>query len=376
MSSAASSAQVSLTLHGVSLGLTSELVAFCRYVEATMRPFLSDRGGESVRIDSKLEWVEGAPPRDLERAFGARSWDRRPDRDLYLAGTTAYWLRIDDFEDLQLALTWESGRLNVRGRYYFRLGRGRGEAVRKLLYRGRMEQLRARRFSTLLYYLVYHPILWLLSREHGWHLLHGGAVASPHGAALFGGMPGCGKSTLAVAMTADPQWRLLSDNLVLHGADRVLACPELLLLDARSLARVGAAAGRLQSTGERRVYERNAYRPEAMVLEPVRPIAIFHVERGRTSALEEVSAAACARRLAADSGMAKEVRRALLMAQVLDMVAGTDAPDAAADLAVLTAGVRCYTLRVAEDSALSEVIERYVSPALVDPRAQSRRHRA
>lgn len=363
MSSGASNAPLGLTLHGVPLRISSELGAFTSYVEETMRPFLGPPSSR-VRVESRLEWVEGAPGRDLKAAFGVDAWDRRPDRDLYIAGSTAYWLRIDDFEDLQLAVTWDEQCLFVRGRYHFRMGRGRGEALRKLLYRGRLDALRGRRFSTLLYYLIYHPILWVLSREKGWHLLHGGAAASANGAALFGGMPGCGKSTLAVAMTADAQWTLLSDNLVLHDAERVLACPELLLLDARSLERVGKAASRLRSTGERRVYERNAYRPETMLLEPTRPSAIFNVERGCATSMEEISPRACAARLAVDTWMAKEVRRCMLMGHVLDLASGRGAPEPRVDLEKLTAASRCYSLRIAEGAALSEVIERYVLKAV------------
>jgi len=376
MSSAEPSTHVRLTLHGVSLGLTSGLDDFARYVEETMRPFLTDVHAGPARVDSRLEWVEGAPRRDLEGAFGVRAYDRRPDRDLYLDGTTAYWLRIDDFEDLQLAASWESGRLSLRGRYHFRLGRGRGEWARKLVYRHRLDALRARRFSTLLYYLVYHPLLWILSRERGWHLLHGGAVTSRQGAVLFGGMPGCGKSTLAVAMTADPEWHMLSDNLVLHDAQRLLACPELLLLDAVSRERVGPAMTRLKRTGERRVYERDAYRPEKTVLEPVLPKAIFHVERGRSSALARISPEACASRLTADSAMAKEVRREALMSHVLDLIADRSAPDAARDLGELTESARCYALQVAEGGSIFEVIERHVMPTLAASTQAARRQHA
>ena len=374
MTSGASNAPVGLTLHGVTLEVSSELDAFTAYVEETMRPFLGALT-PPVRVESRLEWVEGAPARDLETAFGVNAWDRRPDRDLYVAGSSVYWLRIDDFEDFQLAARWEQDRLSIRGRYYFRTGKGRGESLRKFLYRGRMDALRGRRFSTLLYYLVYHPILWILSREMGLHLLHGGAVASPDGAAVFGGMPGCGKSTLAVAMTGDPRWTLLSDNLVLYDAHRVLACPELLLLDARSLERIGSAASRLKATGERRVYERSAYRPDRTMLEPTVPSAIFNVERARSTSMEEISPRACATRLGVDTWMAKEVRRAVLMGHVLDLVSGRTAPEPGAALETLTAGARCYALRIGEDAALSGVIDKHVLRA-VCPDRSLRRHTA
>jgi hypothetical protein len=358
--------RVALALHGIGVNLESELDAFTAYAAAALEPFVT-RGNDAPRVESRLEWVEGQPHADPLRAFGVQGWERRPDRDLYLSGTSAYWLRIDDFEDLQLSATWERGHLRIRARYHFRLGRGaRGERLRRLLYRHRLETLRGRRFSTLLYYLVYHPVLWLLGRERGWNVLHAGAVASREGAAVFAGMPGCGKSTLAVAMTADRSWTMLSDNLLLHDGERVLACPELLLLDRASIARVGAAAKRLQATGERRVYERDAYRPDSIEVGPIKPLAVFNVGRARKSELRPLAPSSCMAALVADNLLAKEVRRFAIMAQVLDLVAGTAAPDERARLAALTASAPCYSLWIEEGADLAEVVRRHVLPALSD----------
>ena len=268
--------QCELGLHGIDVALSSELPAFVDYVRIAMEPQLgaqiasevgsetcsetgsetgSEQGGFSVR--AHLQWVEGPAPRSLPEAFGTSEWDRRPDRDLYISGDTAYWLRIDDFPDLQLALRWDGSTFEVLGRYYFTLARSRGmDKFQRLRFARDLPRLRARRFSTLLYYLVYHPILWLLSRERGWHALHGGAVADEGRALVLAGMPGCGKSTLAVTMLGRPGWSMLSDNIVLYNAYRVLALPEVLLLDARSRERAGAGMAGLTATGERRVFER------------------------------------------------------------------------------------------------------------------------
>jgi hypothetical protein len=371
--SASAGAGTQLQLHGIRIDLESEIDAFTEYVARAMEPFQC-AGEGTPRIVSRLEWVEGKPTRDPRRAFGLESWDRRPDRDLYLAGTRAVWLRIDDFEDLQLAVTWGQDRLELVGRYHFRVGRGeRGESLRKLVYAGRLDTLRARRFSTLLYYLVYHPLLWLLARERGWSVLHAGAVASPAGAAVFAGMPGCGKSTLAVAMTSDREWTMLSDNLVLHDGARVYACPELLLLDRASIARVGAAAARLTPAGERRVYERDAYRPDDIELGPVSPAAIFNVGRARETEIARLDPKACAAALEADNLLAKEVRRIAIMSQVLDLVAGRGAPDERAAIARLVQAVPCYQLWVGEGADLGEVVRTLVLPALAGAAGGPRR---
>jgi hypothetical protein len=227
-----------------------------------------------------------------------------------------------------------------------------------------MEALRARRYSTLLYYLVYHPILWHLSRFRGWHVLHGSAVTtSDRHAAVFAGMPGCGKSTLSVAMLADGDRNMLSDNLVLFDDSRVRACPEVLLLDAGSLQRVGGAAKRLVSTGERRVYERNAYRPDNVEVAPCMPAAMFCVERAKQTAIEAIDSDQCLRAALAGNSLAKEVRRISMMGDVLDLIAGTDRPDERADLVSLLRSLPCYRLQVGQGDELARVIADYVLPA-------------
>jgi hypothetical protein len=347
---------VVLELHGVRLRLTSTLPQFADYVAATMQPYVVTTDGP-VDVESRLDWIDAPPARSLEAAFSGASWQRRPDRDLYLDGERLYWLRIDDFTDLHLSAAWTDGSLSVGGRYYFQIGRSpKMEWIRRLRHRGNLETLRARRFSTLLYYLVYHPILWRLGRFDGWSVVHGGAVDTPDGALVFLGMPGCGKSTLSVGLLADPQRTMLSDNIVLFNRDHVLACPEVLLLDSTSLERAAAGAARLVRTGERRVYDREAYRPDTVKMEPCRPRAFFCVERAQTTKLEKIAVDECARFARAGNRLAKEVRRIAINSEVYDLLAATSAPDAGADLEQLLKTAPCYRLAVGQGDSLENVI--------------------
>ncbi|RMF24558.1 MAG: hypothetical protein D6760_03050, partial [Deltaproteobacteria bacterium] len=233
--------KLSVAMHGVRLVLSSESPEFLHWARMVLEPFVLD-DTPAADIVSRLEWVDGPVAPNLARAFGVNHWERRPDRDVYLAGGTLWWLRVDEFPPFHMAASWADGRLTVTGRYYFRLGSSL-EWLRRLRHRRRLPQLRAHRFSTLLYYLVYYPILWRLTRFHGLHLAHGAAVALPGGgSAVFFGMPGCGKSTLAVSLLGDPGVRMLSDNLILYDGASVAACPELLLLDRASIARIPGEA--------------------------------------------------------------------------------------------------------------------------------------
>lgn len=341
---------LNLNLFDRRLRLESERADFLQYVGVALEPWIDRTPDGKAQITSRLLWRDEVAPRGAAQAFGEVAWDRRPDRDLLLAPGRGWWARIDDFPDLTLSFASSSDALELEGTYYFQIGRERSlERVRRLRRRAQLPTLQGRRFSTLLYYLVYYPLLWSLSRSEGWHTAHGGAVAKNGRALVFLGAPGCGKSTLAVSLLADPKVTMLSDNLILHDKRQVRACPELLLLDKKSLELAGEGAERMQATGERRVFQRDAYRPDVVAMEPAAAAALCWVQRGRKSALEATDAATLVRRSLGGTLLAKEVRRAVIMGEVLDLTTESVAPDAAAALATLAAATPCWILTVGED---------------------------
>lgn len=341
------SATITFELHGVRIRLESELPAFVEYARVALSPWVADDDGR-FDIRSVLEWRDGAAPRGVgPGGFEPSGWTRRPDRDLYVAEGRAWWLRIDDFPDLQLQVAMGDDSLELRGRYFFHLAAGgAAESLQRLRFRSNLDELRGRRFSTLLYYLFYHPLLWWLSRGAGWHVLHGGAVATPIGAVVLAGMPGCGKSTLSVAMLADKSHRMLSDNLVLHDGASAMACPEVLLLDENSRRLVGPGAARLAATGERRVFGRDAYRVSETELAPCPVAALLHVERGTEFSMLPLEPAESAARLRAANTMAKEVRRIAIMNEVLDATSGARRLDEHEAGEKLAASAPSFELRV------------------------------
>lgn len=345
-------------LHGVSLELHADSPEFLAHALRALTPLVPLRP-RPAQIIARLEWVDAPVTPDIDAAFPGACWDRRYDRDLYAGNGDVYWLRIDDFLELQMKVSWDAGRLNIEGRYHFQVGKDpKWERLRRWRHRRALPALRARRFSTLLYYLVYHPLLWWLSRFDGWHVLHAGAVSSDGKAHVFAGLPGCGKSTLAVGSLAVPGFQMMSDNLLLTDGVHVRACPEELLLDSASTARVGNATDHLLKTGGRRVYARDTYRCDHTNLEALVPHAIHIVGRGRHAESRRIDPEVACARIEGANALAKEVRRCRMMGYVLDLAAGTPPPNEHQIIASLTSKSHCFETFLSADESLPDFARR------------------
>lgn len=320
------------------------LAAYARAHLATLRT----TGGER-EIESTLEWVEGLPPAEPEAIFPGARGLARIDRDIYRGQHSLLWLRIDDFRDLKLRFTMDGRTLRVAGRYYFHLSNQPARnALKRALYFSRLEAERRRRFTTLLYYLVYYPCLWWLERHRGIHPLHAGAVSTPRGAVLLAGLSGVGKSTLALALMGEPGVRFLSDTFVLYDRFRLYPLVEPILLDARSRGWLGPEL----TVPLREVAEpgRFGYGRRGYLMEPARcadsaavGLALLPHRAPRT-ALVRLPLRESLARITACNEITRDIRRYWVFSAVLNLL-HTDAmlnDRRGADLASLLTNVPCY----------------------------------
>ncbi|MBX3026843.1 hypothetical protein KF840_18195 [bacterium] len=232
---------LTVDLAGVRARLASDFPPFLEYARQHMAP-LRARGEGAPRISARLFWHEGPPPNRLEAHPDLQGWDRA-DRDLYRRDRSLAWFRIDDFPDLHLRLTHDGDELTIVGHYYHRLSKTAGrDWLRRAVYRRSLPTLRRRRFTTLLYYLVYYPCFWWLEHRGLGHPIHAGGVQLPDGIVALAGPSGVGKSTLVAGLASDPTARLLSDTFLIQRGTSVRAVPEPLLLDQWSRGWLGSNA--------------------------------------------------------------------------------------------------------------------------------------
>ena len=343
------------SLHGVRLELCADRDDFLTFARAYLDPLL-DRGDARPDITVALEWGamldENSP--GLEQ-LGRRIW-AGPQRLRY----TEIW----QSPGLQLDIHWPdepNAPLSVRAAYTWPTRRARWFA--RL-----MPWARERLFVALIYYLVYFPFTWWLERRRGWTLSHASAVSAPGGGLVLSGLPGCGKSTTALAALNAPEWRIVSDNLLFTDGRQVFACPEPVHIDDKTRALVGDLAGRARPTGRRFSHHRQDYEIGPDARQPsTTPLALGFLHVGHETSVRPIDQTVAARRLMANDCLAKEwmayQESAAAMHQVWPSIA--DYTQRWENVTALTQSIPCYDVAVARDGQVLQAMQ-HITQAMLN----------
>lgn len=261
----ARTARIGWTLHGVRVNVESESEEALAYARAHLHASPDSLPAPHLRISLGWEWGGGA-----KRTFhAAPEGDRLPEKvgkDLYDFGGELAWSRVPGFEGLTIRAAREGQNVHVSAA----CGYSPRDPLARVRYlrASRRAKKTHRTLFKLMYYAVYYPLVWHFGQSRGWGLLHASAVERDGRSIILSGLGGVGKSTLALSLMADPSFRFISDNLILHDEERIYALPEPVRLDASSLAAIGAA-GFVPSTSE--------------VPPTAHPKPTYRVEAGRVS---------------------------------------------------------------------------------------------
>ena len=339
------------SLAGATFSFETNAPDLAAYAALHLAP-LSAGAVSAPAVTATLTWHDGQPSseRPVDRAGGATI--ERVDRDLYTDGTTLHWFRVDDLRDLFLRCTWNDSRLTVHGDFHYRLGnRPFSDRLRRIRQWSHRSELRQRRFTTLLSYLVYYPCWWWLEQTRDLHPIHAGAVTTDAGAILLAGASGIGKSTLAVALAMSPGTRFLSDSFVLQQGDDVWAVREPILLDAWSRRWLGSAADELQVIEGSFGLNRCGYQmPAHRRVEAGRVALLLFPRRAPESYARPISAEQAHHRLSAADLMINDLRRYWAFAAVLEQLhLGGLVARREAHLARLVAATPCYEIGLTAD---------------------------
>jgi hypothetical protein len=208
--------------------------------------------------------------------------------------------------------------------------------------------------------MVYYPAFWWLERQ-GLFPLHAAAVDLAGTGIVLCGLPGCGKSTLSLALLSLPEARLLSDNIIFFDRERVFSCPEPVLVDNRSLELIGKVGSLLHPLGRRHVYGRAwCHVPPDHLVDQTIPRLLLFVGLGQQSRLRPLSYQEALQRFTAVNWIALEMRRYLVYRSVLGLLSPESLHCGQGDesiLRVLHDQGHCYELTVGWGDGLQKALD-------------------
>jgi len=337
---------VELTLGGARARIISSNREFTDFAAVHLAPLQpAPLEVEEPRVEATLRWHEGPPPENRATAYPELRALPRIDRDLYAGDGKLAWFRVDDLPGLHLRFTWDGNRLQVEGDYYYWVSRNRvWEEVKRFVFQHRIPALRRRRFTTLLYYLVYYPCFWWLERHEGFHPIHAAGVEVSGEVVVLAGPSGVGKSTLSTALAALPGARLLSDTFLLQRGTSVLPVREPLLLDEWSRVWLGQAGELLQPIRWRYGLNRDGYHWPQGRLSSGGPVAVVvFPHRASQPYVRRLPPREAHGRISAGNVIVNDLRRYWAYAAVLEMLDSTPLMDEReSEMLALTTAVPSY----------------------------------
>lgn len=346
------------TLAGAAFSFHTDLPALAEYASLHFGP-LRGKLPELPQVVATLRWHDGQPPGAAFRRSPELAQMERVDRDLYRQPGELRWFRVDDLRDLFLRIRLADGRLEIEGDFYYRLGNSRlSDTIRRARQWRNLDRMMQRRFPTLLAYLVYYPCWWWLERTVGVHPIHAGAVATASGVILLAGASGVGKSTLAIALAAEPGAALLSDSFVLHRGVEVLPVREPILLDAWSQRWLGDRAALLQPLGRGYGLQRFGFHVVGeRASDGGRAALLIFPRRAPEPFVRQVSGDLAHRWLSAGDMMINDLRRYWAYAAVLEQLDPCGLMlRRENELAHLTGAVRCAEVGIAPTMSADDAV--------------------
>lgn len=352
----------SRSVHGKLAGISFELRTgeqrFLSYARKHLEPLGADDVRLPVELSAWLDWYNGQPHRQSVHDRNLASM-LRPDRDLYVGERELHWYRVDDLRDLFFHVYFGADKVEVGGRFFFRVANSRwSDRLRRLIRWREARSWRRRRYPTLISYLVYYPCWWLSEVRGTGHPIHAAGVETPLGVVLLAGASGVGKSTLSIALAAEEDCRLLSDSFVLHRGKQVIAVPEPILLDRPSLAWLGPRGQILLPMGERYLLDRRGFHVQPEKRSPGGNVfAILFPRRGPRTYMRAMDPRLAHQWLSAANLMVNDLRRYWAFAAVWEQLKPAGLVQRREqELAELVEGTRCYELSVSRSWRCEDVL--------------------
>ena len=245
-----------ITLQGVTLRLCSNNQEFDQYVKTYFGPMCSNKVDADIEVS--LHWRESLCKYIRDYEFDYMERLIRVGRRIWIGPHEVIWSDIPHGGGFKISFRYfQKTKLEA---YYnltsskFFMKRFYKQIVRK----SRFNRYKQDIYESLIYHLVYFPIMYDLERRDMFPM-HASGVVFRQNAILIPGLPGVGKSTLSLALTAYKGSKFISDNIVLYDSDKIYSLFEPIKLDRKSISLIPQVSRCLEEIGVNSYYGRKAY---------------------------------------------------------------------------------------------------------------------
>jgi len=221
-------------VYGVSIQVKTSLDRFFQFVSHNYAPFVVPQVSDP---DLHVMFSERA---------GKRAADRKQDfkffgEGVYVGDHSIYW--ENDFGFRVLISRSEDETLSVEAFHHDLIGKPDAKD-------------RFKDFQRSMRWAIHFPLFTLLQYNRNWALVHASAVVKDGNAIVFCGLNKVGKSTLAVYLTREYGYDLMTDNFLFVGDGAVYGFPEVVRLSPEAAERMD-----LDSIWDNLVYGKYHVRP-------------------------------------------------------------------------------------------------------------------
>jgi len=286
----------------------------------------------------------------------------RISRSIWLKDSCVYLSDIERFPGLRIKASLEGETLIIDADY-----RKKSGALHRIVSMARKNRQTSLFNMGIVYYLIYFPILYYVEHLRGLYLLHAGAIEHNGKGFILSGLGGVGKSTFIIGSLFLNGTRMLSDNLIFYGQNKVFPFPEPVALNRYNKVLPGDFKKILIAKNLATTHGRSLYAPKPELRCPeATPTHLFWLQWGHENRLVPVNREKMKQKLLLINYLAKELREYYILAASFDLAFSLTIPQSKYDEALsrLLSNVDCRLLTFRPNMDMETVIKQTLGKAI------------
>ena len=311
------STSIDLVFHNVRFRIESQITEFVKFLSMYYSGNIIERDDSGYDILVSFELLNKKDYDDIDLRYTHAEKFSQLSRSAYSLMHSVLITDIQYLAGFKMTFTLEEKILKVGG-YYCEERKLTGGLINYFYQKSRNIKL----FLYLKYYLILYPLIWYNESYKNRYLLHASGLIYKGKTILFPGLGGVGKSTFVISLLSDPEFKFISDNLLLFGDNHIIPVNEAIALDKKSIALCEHAHDKIKPLNMAISHGRQYFHIDQPPVAAGIAQYIFFVKFNYKTEVTKLSAEKAKNNLELINNVAKEVQEYRSIASVLNLVLG------------------------------------------------------